>query len=101
MDSNYIGDKIKYFRTLKGYSTNKLANMAGVSQSYLRFIELGNQNPSVSFLSLIYETLEISLAEFFDQEKDISLIKDDLVTEIYKLTPSQREALYMFLKTLN
>ncbi len=101
MDSNYIGERIKYFRSLKGYSTNKLANMSGVSQSYLRSIELGNQNPSVSFLSLICESLEISLAEFFGNNQEYSMVQNELMAEIYKLNPSQRKALCSFLKTLN
>ena len=39
-----IGYLIKQFRTSKGYSVNKLANMSGISQSYLRDVELGNKN---------------------------------------------------------
>lgn len=42
---------------VKGYSVNKLANMAGVSQSYLRDIELGAKNPTISFISLLCEQL--------------------------------------------
>ncbi len=39
------GKRITYFRTQKNYSVNKLANLAGISQSYLRDVELGNKNP--------------------------------------------------------
>lgn len=37
-----IGNRITYFRKLKGISVNKLANLAGISQSYLRNIEKEN-----------------------------------------------------------
>ena len=48
-----IGEKITYYRKKKNYSVNKLANLAGISQSYLRDIELGNKNPTIEFLSYI------------------------------------------------
>ena len=48
-----VGKHIKHYRTLKGYSVNKLANLSGISQSYLRDIELGNKNPTVEILSYI------------------------------------------------
>ncbi|HBI60973.1 MAG TPA: hypothetical protein DDY31_07150, partial [Lachnospiraceae bacterium] len=51
----------------KNYSVNKLANLAGISQSYLRDIKLGNKNPTVELLSWICEALELSLKDFFDE----------------------------------
>lgn len=59
-----VGKRIKQLRELKGLSINRLANMAGVSQSYLRDIELGNKNPTVAFLSLLCEQLEIHFMIF-------------------------------------
>ena len=58
-----IGEKITYYRKKKNYSVNKLANLAGISQSYLRDIELGNKNPTIEFLSYICEALNISLKD--------------------------------------
>lgn len=34
-----IGERIAYFRSSKGLTVNKLANLSGISQSYLRDIE--------------------------------------------------------------
>lgn len=90
-----IGERIAFFRTGKGYSVNKLANLAGVSQSYLREVELGNKNPTVEFLSVLCDTMGISLKEFFDEQPD-----DPLVSKIYQLAPVQREALARFLDTM-
>ncbi|WP_322169504.1 helix-turn-helix domain-containing protein [Acutalibacter caecimuris] len=90
-----IGERIRYFRTGKGYSTNKLANLAGVSQSYLRDIELGHRNPTIEFLSLLCDTLGITLREFFDDQP-----ADPLLAKIYRLTPAQRKALGDFLDAL-
>ena len=91
-----IGERIAFFRTSKGYTVNKLANLAGVSQSYLREIELGNKNPTVDFLSVLCETLGITLKEFFDDEP-----ADPLISKIYQLTPEQRKTLGAFLDSLN
>ena len=91
-----IGKRIALFRTNKGYSVNKLANLAGVSQSYLRQVELGEKNPTVEFLSLLCDTLGITLKEFFDDKPS-----DPLIEKIYCLTPKQREKLGDFLDALN
>ena len=95
-----IGKRITYFRTAKNYSVNKLANLAGISQSYLRDVELGNKNPTVEMLSVICDTLEISLFDFFNENDDNQLKEDPLLSKIYKLTPKQKEALLSFLDTI-
>ena len=94
-----IGEKITYYRKKKNYSVNKLANLAGISQSYLRDIELGNKNPTIEFLSYICEALNISLKDFFDDDTS-SLLDDPLTCRIYQLSPKQKDALLTFLNTL-
>lgn len=95
-----IADRIKYFRVAKNYSVNKLANKAGISQSYLRDIELGNKNPTVEILSYICEALDISLQIFFSDTQNNELLDDSLTKKIYQLTPKQRMALRDFLDTI-
>ena len=56
-----IGKRISFFRNAKQYSVNRLATMAGISQSYLRDVELGKKNPTVEVLSYVCEALDISL----------------------------------------
>lgn len=96
-----VGLRIKELRESKGYSINKLANMAGVSQSYLRDLELGNKNPTVSFLSLLCEQLEIKLSDFFNEEAITTFEKDPLLQKIYQMTPLQREKLLDFLRSID
>ena len=48
-----VGKRIVELRERKNISTNKLANLAGISQSYLRDIEMGKKNPTVEMLSYI------------------------------------------------
>ena len=96
-----VGLRIKELRELKGYSINKLANMAGVSQSYLRDIELGNKNPTISFLSLLCEQLGISVKDFFNDFSETSFRDEPLIQKIYQMSPEQREKLLDFLNSVN
>ena len=41
-----IGARIKELREARGLSTNKLSNMAGLSQSYVRKLEKGESRPT-------------------------------------------------------
>ncbi len=96
-----IGKRIAYFRTSRGYSVNYLANRAGVSQSYLREIEMGHYgNPSVDILDALCTSLGISLKEFFDTNAELRDAEDSLLEEISQLTPAQRDYLRVFLKSI-
>lgn len=91
-----VGERIKYFRMKKGITVNKLANLAGISQSYLRDIELGKKQPTVEYLSYVCDALGVSLENFFSDENE----NRSLTEEIEKLTQEQKTALLAFLKTI-
>ena len=95
-----VGKRISFFREQKVMTVNKLANKAGISQSYLRSIELEEKNPTVEFLSYICEALDISLKEFFDDDVEQELKDDPILQEFYQLTPKQREALRQFIDAM-
>lgn len=96
-----VGEKIKFLRTQKNITVNKLATQAGISQSFLRDVELGNKKLSVEYLSYICDALQISLKDFFDDDSVFSISNDPLVQRIYQLSSKQRDALLLFLNTLN
>lgn len=95
-----VGKKITYYRTKKGYSVNKLANLSGISQSYLRDVELGNKNPTVEILSYICDALDLSLHDFFDDQAQTRLDSNPLLTKIYQLTPVQQDAVLKLLEKI-
>ena len=104
-----VGEKITYFRNMKHYSVNKLANLAGISQSYLRDIELLNRNPTIEtqtyicfvmILTYICDALEISLETFFSETETPDPFDDALYQKISLLTPSQKVSLTKFLDTM-
>ena len=95
-----VGDRLRFFREQKHISTNKLANLTGISQSYVREIELGNKNPTIEIIFHLCRALDISLKDFFDDENNL-LSNDPLITRIYRLNTAQREALLTFLNTID
>lgn len=96
-----VGKRITWFREKKGITVNKLANEAGISQSYLREVELGKKKPTVETLSFVCEALGITLKDFFDDGSVSRLETDELGAALFRLTPEQRKRLAEFLNSLN
>lgn len=95
-----VAERVTWFRKKKGITVNKLANEAGISQSYLREIELGRKNPTVETLSILCDALGITLKDFFDDGTASPLDTDELNAEIFRLTPAQRKKLAEFLSLM-
>lgn len=93
-----VGKRIVELRKQQNLTTNKLATLAGISQSYLRDVELGNKNPTVEFLTYICHGLQISLASFFASEP--LQIDPRLVTILQKMSPDEQSKLADFLITI-
>ena len=90
-----ISEKIKYFRQKKGITINKLATLSGISQSYVRDLELGKKQPTVEYLSYICDALGITLEAFFASEST-----DKLYKAITMMSEEQKKKLTEFLQTL-
>jgi len=57
-----LGERLKKLRLSKGYSLSELSELAGVSKSYLSYLERNLQtNPSLQFLNKISATLETDI----------------------------------------
>jgi len=96
-----IAKRIIELRKLKGYSTNKLAIISGLSQGFVRQIELGEKQPTVDSLRKICNGLGISLSDFFyDETAEIPLDIKQLIMVAKTLTPAQRQALRLFLELM-
>ena len=67
-----IGKAIKTCRTHKNIKQAQLANLAGISESYLSLIEQGKRDPNISTLEKISEALKIpfSILIFLAADKD-------------------------------
>lgn len=95
-----MGKRIKYLREQKNLKKNTLANLAGVSPTYIDKLENGERCPTVEYLSYICFGLGITLAEFFrdsDEQKELNSTIQNLTA---RLSPKQQTMLLDFLKTL-
>ena len=95
-----VGKRIVFLRNLKGFSTTKLAYNAGLAQSHMRDIELGNKNPTVETLSYICDALDISMSDFFMDDIEEKLENSILLRTIYRLDNYQRELLLQFVESI-
>lgn len=95
-----IGQRITELRVKKGWTTNRLANMSGVSQSFLRAVERGEKGISVESLSAVCWALEITLEHFFAQPEN-STLEAQVVQHVRRLSPTQQKALLAFLDSLS
>lgn len=93
-----ISNRIVELRKKQDMSTNKLANKAGISQSYLREIELGKKNPTVEVLSYICYALNISLKNFFSED-DIK-IQPALLSALESLSDNEQLKLAEFISEI-
>ena len=89
-----IGDRIKTLREKSGYTQNALADKAGVSQTHLRRVELGQADITVGHLQLVCDALEISVKDFFNFNDEA----EELSAALSNLSPKQKKLLIDFLK---
>jgi transcriptional regulator with XRE-family HTH domain len=61
-----LGSEIRERRLLRGFTQEKLAKLAGVSESFISRLENASVSPSIPTLLAIARALESSLAELFD-----------------------------------
>lgn len=93
-----VAQRLVELRNMRGITTNKLANLAGVSQSHLREIELGQRNPTVETLSYFCDALGVTLGEFFKEDKPT--INPFLASALQHLSEEQQTALANFIGTI-
>ena len=91
-----IAKRLSTLRERCGFTQNSLDERAGVSQTHLRRVELGQADITVGHLQLLCDAMSISMQEFFQQASD----SDEISTAFSKLSPKQRTLLLTFLESL-
>ncbi len=91
-----VGERIRTLRERAGFNQNRLAEWAGVSQTHLRRVELGQADITVGHLQLICDALGVSLKDFFNVSDDA----EEVAAAMSNLTPRQKNLLIEFLKSL-
>ena len=91
-----ISKRLVDLRKKCGYTQNCLAERAGVSQTHLRRVELGQADITVGHLQLLCDAMSISLKEFFEEDTNT----DEISVVFSKLSPKQQKLLLAFLEDL-
>ncbi len=91
-----VSKRIVELRNRCGLTQNGLAEKAGVSQTHLRRVELGQADITVGHLQFLCDAMDISLKEFFDVETE----SDALAIALSRLSPKQKKLLITFLESL-
>ena len=91
-----VSKRLVELRKYCGLSQNALADIAGVSQSHLRRVELGQADITVGHLQLICDAMDITLQDFFKEQSS----RDEMLVTLSKLTPKQKKLLIDFIESL-
>ncbi|CAM4111410.1 helix-turn-helix domain-containing protein [Paenibacillus alkaliterrae] len=80
-----IGERIKSLREKKGYSITKLADLAGVSKSYLSYIERNMQNnPSLKVMAKIAAPLDSNIEYLLGEEHLPKIYEDEILDDEWR-----------------
>ena len=91
-----VGKRLVKLRERCCLTQNGLAEKAGVSQTHLRRVELGQADITVGHLQLLCDAMGITLQDFFNTEAE----NDELSIALSKLTPKQKKLLIAFIESL-
>ncbi len=95
-----LGNKIRFFRKLRGLTQEQLAEMVSLEPASLSSIEVGRAFPSLVTLERLANALGIEPVRFFEfsEEKTIDEMRSIIVNNIEKLSNAQIKELYNYLK---
>ena len=91
-----VSKRLITLRERCGLTQNGLAEKAGVSQSHLRRVELGQADITVGHLQLLCDAMGISIQDFFKDDSN----SDEISVALSKLSPRQKMLLITFLESL-
>ena len=91
-----VRKRIISLREQCGLTQNGLAEKAGVSQTHLRRVELGQADITIGHLQLLCDAMSISIQDFFKDDSN----SDEMSVALSKLSPKQKMLLITFLESL-
>ena len=85
-----IGQRIRNYRTQKGLSQERLAELAGCHPTYIGQLERGEKNATLESDEKIASAMDISLSELFDKLGKSG--SNNIAAKCYDLVASKNEA---------
>ena len=94
-----IGNKIRYFRELRGLTQTELGRLIGVSNSRISNWEQGINRPDADILVLLCQSLDVSADELLDIDVSRITLTDDEIMLIsqYRSKPELHKAIRILL----
>lgn len=96
-----LGQRIRNYRTAKGLSQEKLAELSGCHPTYIGQIERGEKNATIESIEKISVALHISLSKLFEklgtQEDEIQSIPLQCYEFLLPKTKEEQEHIYRIL----
>ncbi len=94
-----VGQRIRAHRTARGWSQEKLAELAGCHHTYIGQVERGEKNATLESLDKIATALQLPLSELFERLDGAA--PDSIARKCYDLmiqkTPAEQAQLYSML----
>ena len=60
--------KLLQLRLAKGWSQNRLSEEAGLSQTYISYLEAGTKSPTIKTLEKIAQALGVSISALLEED---------------------------------
>ncbi|MEG1158223.1 MAG: helix-turn-helix transcriptional regulator, partial [Christensenellaceae bacterium] len=98
MYEDFIGQRLAVLRQQKNVSARDMSLSIGQNQNYISHIESRKMLPSMQALFYICEYLGIKPKDFFDDEKQPSLLQHEAISYIYELNDDDVEMIIGFIK---
>lgn len=97
----WFHQRLADLRLQKGVSARDMSLSLGQSESYINKIENRRTLPSLTGFIYICDFLGISPSEFFNENSRSPSKTNELISEIEKLTPEQKEHILLIVKDIN
>lgn len=97
-----VGQRLREFRNVKGYSIEELAHLAGMNAVHLATLERGEKNITLSTLEKVVTALDISFTDVFSFDDTIEPIDLPIIGKVSALmkTLTTEEQEYIYQSTL-
>ena len=96
-----VGQRIRNYRTKKGLSQEKLAELSGCHPTYIGQLERGEKNATIESIERITSALDISLSKLFEKLGGQDDFGNDIPLACYELlsakSKGEQEQLYKIL----
>ena len=96
-----VGQRIRNYRTHKGLSQEKLAELVGCHPTYIGQLERGEKNATIETVEKISSALQISLSTLFEKLDSISDEAQSIPLKCYEFiaskTKPEQEQIYRIL----